>query len=193
MSWVRGHWRNGTWVRAHSRRGGVAAGGVGIVVVAGVVVAVIGGGSASKPESSPGVETRQAVAVRSVVDGDTLRVRLRDGGEERVRLLAVDTPEVGRDGQAGDCYAREAEDLVTELADDAEQIVLVSDPTQPDRDAYDRLLRYVRIDGKDLGQALLEAGVARVWVGDPPAQRVTTYRGAQARAERTGVGLWTEC
>ncbi|MEJ7834396.1 MAG: thermonuclease family protein [Nocardioides sp.] len=192
MGRVKGHLRNGTWVRAHPRRGGAAVGGLGAVAGVALAVAVIGGGTSPKP-ASPEQTTPQAVAVRWVVDGDTLRVRLRNGGEQRVRLLAVDTPEVGRDGRAGDCYAREAAELTTQLVEAADQIVLVSDPTQPDQDDYDRLLRYVRLDGKDLGQQLLEAGAALVWVGDPPAQRVQAYRTAQARAGRSRTGLWAAC
>lgn len=43
---------------------------------------------------------RAAVDVVRVVDGDTIVVA-RDGEEERVRILGIDTPEVARSGQAG--------------------------------------------------------------------------------------------
>jgi endonuclease YncB( thermonuclease family) len=34
-----------------------------------------------------------------------------------------------------------------------------------DRDVYGRLLRDVQVDGADVGEAMVSAGVAREWVG----------------------------
>ena len=41
---------------------------------------------------------------------------------------------------------------------------LAGDPTQPRRDRYGRLLRYVALGGTDLGLAQLRSGNARVVV-----------------------------
>ncbi|MFJ4761298.1 thermonuclease family protein [Kocuria marina] len=45
--------------------------------------------------------------VERVVDGDTLDATIA-GKSTRVRLLNINTPEVARDGQPGECLADEA-------------------------------------------------------------------------------------
>lgn len=93
-------------------------------------------------------EATTSGVVTSVVDGDTLDVE----GVGRVRLVGIDTPEVG---ECGYDQARERlSDLVL-----GEPVTLVTAGVD-DRDRYDRLLRYVDVDGADAGLVLLEEGLA---------------------------------
>jgi len=71
------------------------------------------------------------------------------------------------------------------------EIVLQEQPGD-DRDKYDRLLRYVHIDGVDIGLQLLHDGYARnyPWFEHPRAEE---YKGVELKAQRVGVGLWGEC
>jgi micrococcal nuclease len=124
--------------------------------------------------------------VTHVVDGDTVDVRLDNGRRERVRLIGIDTPEVGQCGFAkASGYAH-----TVALGRTA---VLVGDATQTTRDRYGRLLAYVWAGGRDLGYQQLERGFARVYVYDRPFQRLPAYR----RAERAGRGrpdsIWRGC
>jgi len=41
-----------------------------------------------------GIPTSLTITVTRVIDGDTLDVAAADGGQDRIRLLGVDTPEV---------------------------------------------------------------------------------------------------
>ncbi|GAB3059484.1 thermonuclease family protein [Sediminivirga luteola] len=110
-------------------------------------------------------ERPSAVPVVAIVDGDTIRVDL--GGEtERVRLLGIDTPELGRGGTADEPCAVEARERLAELIGD--QIVLVPDPAQGDRDRYGRLLRYADTpEGVDAGLVLVAEGLADLyWAAD---------------------------
>lgn len=93
--------------------------------------------------------TSQSVTVVHVVDGDT--VHASDGS--KVRLIGYDTPEVG------ECGFDEAKALVADLVLDA-RVDLVNPPQVEDADKYDRVLRYIRVEGVDLGVAVLEAGLA---------------------------------
>lgn len=137
-----------------------------------------------------GADRDRARVVR-VTDGDTLKVRLADGSEEYVRVLGIDTPEVH---EQVECGGPEASAAMAALAPVGSTVRLVSDPTQADRDRYDRLLRYVERGGRDVGKAQIASGHAQVYVhrGDP-FRRTAAYRRAEARSERLGTGLWSRC
>lgn len=98
----------------------------------------------------------EAWRVVSVTDGDTLTVE-RDGVEEHVRLLGIDTPE------REECGYAEARALMTALVGTG-PVTLVQGSAD-DRDRYGRLLRFVDVatpDGTvvDVGLRQLEAGLA---------------------------------
>lgn len=89
--------------------------------------------------------------VTAVVDGDTVRVK---GPEERdlgrIRLLGVNAPEFAHDDISAQCWSKQAHTRLAELTPIGSSVRLVLDPTQADRDAYGRLLRYVLIDDVDV-------------------------------------------
>jgi micrococcal nuclease len=121
--------------------------------------------------------------VSYAVDGDTLQVALASGRRERVRLIGIDTPEVG------ECGYRAAT-LETRRLATGKQVVLRGDATQATRDRYGRLLAYVWLPGgRDLGYQVLRAGLARVYVYDRPFARLDAYR----RAEREGRSRVPRC
>ncbi len=192
MPYVTGHYRSGRWVRGHWRRSAGATGSVTALALGIAVVAAMQGGGGQdrrqQDDAPPATSLRQRASAAAVIDGDTLRVTVR-GAQERVRLLAVDTPEVDQ----YECYADEATTLTAQLVRSADQVVLVVDPTQPDRDRYGRLLRYVRLDGTDLGSSLVESGAAEVWVGTPPAARLDRYRALEGEARAASAGRWGQC
>jgi micrococcal nuclease len=90
--------------------------------------------------------------VIDVVDGDTIDVRGADGREERVRIAGVDTPERGQCGFGPASSAMAA--LVL-----GEEVELIAG-SRDDRDRYDRIIRYVDVDGVDAGLTLIEEGLA---------------------------------
>jgi endonuclease YncB( thermonuclease family) len=120
-----------------------------------------------------------------VVDGDTLHVRV-GGEDETVRIVGIDTPEVG------DCGAAEATDALEDLA--RGRVVLRRDPTQDRRDRYGRLLAYVSAGGADVGERLVRDGWAELFVfEDDPFERVDRYRRAFDRARSAGRGVHGLC
>lgn len=140
---------------------------------------------------SSGATRRDRAVVVRVTDGDTLKVRMADGAEEYVRLIGIDTPEVhGR----RECGGADASRTMKRLAPVGSKVLLVSDPTQADRDRYDRLLRYVERKGRDVGRAQIATGFAQVYVyRNDPFRRTGAYRKAEVRSERLGRGLWARC
>jgi endonuclease YncB( thermonuclease family) len=93
--------------------------------------------------------------VTKVIDGDTIQVLFNDGTQHsvhRVRLIGIDTPEVGR------CGYLEAKNYL-EKRILGETVSLKTGGTS-DQDGLNRLLRYVELNDVDQGLALLESGLA---------------------------------
>lgn len=127
--------------------------------------------------------------VLSVTDGDTIDVRIRHRSEA-VRLIGIDTPEVY--GQA-ECGGHKASHSMKQMLDDGDRVRLVRDRTQSGRDSYDRLLRYVVRNGRDVGRRQVRRGWARVYVYDDPFKRLRAYRRAKRKAKRSDRGVWGQC
>jgi micrococcal nuclease len=104
-----------------------------------------------------------ALVVR-VVDGDTLIVRLDDGREERVRLAAIDAPEISRKNP--DPRGLAAAEFVRRACQGQEVLLLPAGRrTVFPRDRYRRLVARVLVGGQDLGAALVFLGLATAWAG----------------------------
>jgi len=98
---------------------------------------------------SPGMDDGEvAGVVTEVIDGDTLEVE----GVGRVRLIGVDTPE------RGECGFDAASQALADLVEGRSVVLLPG--AADDVDRYDRLLRYVEVDGDDAGLSLIESGLA---------------------------------
>ncbi len=172
-----------------------------LIGLAGVAIAVLtaGGikaalpGAPTGPDPSAGQATQ--VRVTAVVDGDTLRVEDLGGRElGRVRLLGIDAPEVAHPPAPAECYADQATDLLEEeLAPVGSTVQLVTDSDQPDRDRYDRLLRYVDHAGVDVAHELLARGAARRYEAAQDLAREESYSAAAADAQDSDSGLWGPC
>ena len=122
-----------------------------------------------------------------VVDGDTVDAQLTDGRVVRVRLIGIDAPETG------DCARDQATGYMEQLIL-GRNVTLVSDPTQDAVDQFGRSLFYVdRDDALDVGQEMIRAGWAEVFVFDRPFQRLSPYRAAESSAEGDGAGAWRDC
>lgn len=96
---------------------------------------------------SAGQQASQADVIR-VIDGDTVVI----AGDKRVRLIGIDTPE---NGQCGFDEAKQA----------LEKLLISSSATfysgtTSDKDKYDRLLRYIEVEGIDVGLNLISNGFA---------------------------------
>jgi endonuclease YncB( thermonuclease family) len=90
-----------------------------------------------------------AAPIDYVVDGDTIRL---DNGVY-VRLIGIDTPEVGQCGY--DAAKRTLDRLL------GDETAMLNPITVDDTDRYGRLLRYVDTpDGRDAGKILLKRGLA---------------------------------
>jgi len=126
--------------------------------------------------------------VLSVADGDTINVAKPGGGEETVRMLGIDTPEV----YGGvECGGPRASAEMKKLA--VGRVTVTTDPTQDRRDRYGRLLAYINKGSEDLGQRMVAMGLASVYAYDGYFQRFNAYNRAENRATAVDRGSWAHC
>lgn len=125
------------------------------------------------------VDIEPTYLVTKVVDGDT--VELSNG--EKVRLICIDTPEVGED------LYQEAKDKLSLLLLN-KRVILEKDVSETDR--YGRLLRYVFIDDLDINKAMVNSGLARVYRYEPDVKYCDDYVIVENVAKSKKIGLWEE-
>ena len=148
--------------------------------------------SSAPPESTPApTAATSSVTVVAVVDGDTIDVATAEG-EQRVRIIGIDTPEIGRGGDPSECYADEARELVDELLY-GRDVELRADETQADVDAYGRLLRHVIVDGRSAAAETIAAGAGYEYTYDAPYNGQSEHQAAEGAAHAAGLGLWRAC
>jgi micrococcal nuclease len=135
----------------------------------------------------------QSAQVLHIFDGDTFSVRI-DGKVETVRVLGIDAPESGVKYTAKECYSTEATKRAVEILG-GQEVKLVADPTQADRDKYQRLLRYVYLsDGRFFNKIMIEEGFAQEYTfEDKTYQFQAEFQESQAAARQNQSGLWGEC
>ncbi|MFC0360366.1 thermonuclease family protein [Kytococcus schroeteri] len=121
--------------------------------------------------------------VVKVVDGDTLHVRLASG-VERVRVIGLDTPEIG------ECGFREASAGLRNLVAGT-TVTRERDPTQDNRDRYGRLVRHVRMAGGDSAAVrMIRQGLAPEYLYDEPYQNRAAHLAAERAAKAERLGIW---
>ena len=117
--------------------------------------------------------------VTDVVDGDTFTL---DSGE-RVRLIGVDTPEMGEE------YYAEATEHLTALILN-KQVELEGDVSN--RGHYGRLLRYVWIDGMMVNEELVRSGLAESKHYSPDTKYQDILDEAEVKAHDSRLGIWSD-
>lgn len=121
-----------------------------------------------------------------IIDGDTI-----DLNGQRVRYIGIDTPELGRDGEKSDCYAREAADYNRNLAISG-KLRMEKDLSETDK--YNRLLRYVYLDdGRMINEVLVAEGYAKVATYPPDVKYAERFKELERQAKQSGKGLWSGC
>ncbi|CAI9418304.1 thermonuclease family protein [Nocardioides marinus] len=169
---------------------GLAAAAIAALTAGGITATLPGTPTGADPAEGTATQVR----VTAVVDGDTLRVEDLAGRPlGRVRLLGIDAPEVAHPPAPAECYADQATDLLEDLVPVDSTVQLVTDSGQPDRDRYDRLLRYVDHDDVDVAQELLARGAARRYDAAQDLAREDSYSAAAGDAQEAASGLWGSC
>jgi micrococcal nuclease len=137
-------------------------------------------------QSQPGL-----YRVTTFTDGDTLSVDM-NGATEKVRMIGVDTPETKDPRKTVQCYGKAASEFTKNLIGN-NRVRLEADPTNTNRDRYNRLLRYVYLpDGRLVNAEIIKQGYGFAYTYFP-FTKLEEFRGFQKQAEATKVGLWGSC
>ncbi len=128
----------------------------------------------------------EIATVVNVVDGDTIDV-LIDGAEFRVRYIGIDTPETVDPRRPVECFGREASDRNRQLVA-GKRVGLERDVSETDD--FDRLLRYVWVDGRMVNARLVEEGYATAATFPPDVRYAETFVALESHARNEGRGLW---
>jgi micrococcal nuclease len=155
-----------------------------------VVVLAVAGAGCNKDDAAslpPDVGV-----VEAVIDGDTIDIEI-GGGDERVRLIGIDTPELHPDTGVAECMATEARDFTAVHLPAGTEVRLERDIVG--RDDYGRLLAYVFRRGDDvlINELIVAAGYARPLTIAPNDAHRRRFVDAAHTAEASALGLWRTC
>src|SRR3954468_9775605 len=130
------------------------------------LLAALAGGTVLLEQPAASAQSSASAVVASIYDGDTLT--LADG--RRVRLLQLDTPELG----SGECYSRAARTVLLRLVPLGSRGALEVGPSLDRVDRYGRLLRYVHRGRTNVNLELVREGAAAPYFyGGPPGRSAT--------------------
>ncbi|WP_449430736.1 thermonuclease family protein [Pseudomonas putida] len=128
----------------------------------------------------------QVVAVRQVIDGDTLR--LTDG--RSVRMIGINAPEIGRKGRSSEPYAETAKRRLQALVKASDgRVGLV--PGVEAKDKYGRTLAHIYgRNGDNLEAQLLGEGLGYRVAVAPNVRLAGCQQAAERSARKVAAGVW---
>lgn len=128
---------------------------------------------------------QEHIIVRHVVDGDT--VVLGDG--RKLRLIGIDTPEIGRKGARSAPLALEARSTLRRLVGDSPRLVLQHGVRSHDR--YGRDLGHLFLEsGTNLQAWMLQRGLGTHLFVPPESTFTDCYVRAESLARGARLGVW---
>ena len=116
--------------------------------------------------------------VTRVIDGDTFETETG----EKVRLIGINAPEIS------DIFGQESKQYLENLILN-KTISLEIDNLSSDRDRYQRLLRYVLLEGDDINEKMLTDGFAFAYLRYD-FSKSNKYEQAQLYARENNRGIW---
>lgn len=130
------------------------------------------------------VYAAKSTQVVRVIDGDTVILF----GGQTVRLLGINTPEIGYRGKPNEAGAMTAKDDLKSLVLH-KKIYIERDLEQVDQ--YGRTLAYLFLEnGQHINETLLRRGMATLSLHPPNLKYAKPLQLAQHQAEKSRLGLW---
>ena len=123
-------------------------------------------------------EYDEVATLEKVYDGDT--IKLTDG--RKVRLIAINTPEMGHSQRPEQAYAADARDTLRKLFIKNRRVKLKWGKDKKDR--FKRLLAHVFTeDGQNVAALLIRRGLGYEW-------QIDCYFSLEQEAKRASRGIW---
>jgi micrococcal nuclease len=121
-----------------------------------------------------------ATIVTRVIDGDTFEIETG----EKVRLIGINAPEIS------DIFGFESKEYLIKLIE-GKDVDLQSDNLSSKTDRYNRLLRYVILNGEDINHKLILDGYAFAYL-KYKFEKSEFYKDAQLIALNNEFGMWNK-
>lgn len=134
-------------------------------------------------------KNQESVTVRSVIDGDTLKIDYK-GKVETVRLLLIDSPESVHPSKPVQPFGVDASKYLKSLLKENSTVKIEFGEVA--RDKYDRLLAYIWINDIFVNERMVEFGYARVaYINPPNIKYLDQLLTAQEKAQNQKTGIWS--
>ena len=147
----------------------------------------------------PAINTKQVIEqstpglyqVTKFDDGDTIQVDM-EGKKETIRFIGVDTPETHDPRKPIQCFGKAAAAFTKNLIGE-NRVRLEADPTNSNRDRYQRLLRYVYLpNGTLVNKKIIAEGYGFALVSFP-FQKMEEFKAVQVTAREQNKRVWGGC
>lgn len=162
-----------------------------LLVAGAVFIAQQQGWLANPAKTIPSDAQPGLYRVTAFSDGDTIEVDM-NGSRETIRFIGVDTPETQDPRTSVQCFGKVASEFTKTLIG-AHKVRLEADPTNTNRDRYNRLLRYVYLpDGRLINAEIIRQGYGFAYTLFP-FEKVEDFREYERQAREQGLGLWGSC
>ena len=132
---------------------------------------------------SPALAERRSALIARVVDGDTVVT----ADKATLRLVGIDTPELGSRGRAGQPFSRAAKTALEKMVKGRRVEIELAEES---RDRHGRMLVYLHHQGRLINLELVEEGLARVYILGPNTRYGAELIQAERRARAAKKGLW---
>lgn len=123
--------------------------------------------------------------VEQVIDGDTIVL----DGNEHVRLIGIDTPEIHHPTKPTQCYGREASDYLKQRIE-GKEVRLTYGSERLDK--YNRTLGYIYLGHTFINAEMVKKGYAFAYTRFP-FKYDKKFVKLQNKAKRKELGLWRNC
>lgn len=160
----------------------------------GAATALPGNTRAAPSPPPPALGAAIGGRVIHVADGDTVTVLTDAKTEVRVRLAGIDAPEVAHrsesSGSASQAYGDASRRALRGLVH-GRQVEM----TCRSKDRYGRFVCILRLDGGDVGEQQIRAGMAwhfLRYAADQPSAERDRYAAAEREARAARRGLWAD-
>lgn len=135
-------------------------------------------------------KTSVIVTLEKCIDGDTAKLKSENGSVITYRFLAINAPELSNLENEEEPFAMEASKYTCDKLTTADQIKLEFDENANEKDAYDRGLAWVFVDGELLQEELISKGYAKVGYLYDEYKYSARLQEKEEEAKRLKVGIW---
>lgn len=143
----------------------------------------------SNIQSEPSESQAVFYKVVKVIDGDTISVDI-SGKTETIRLIGINTPETVDPRKPVECFGKEASNRAKEVLT-GKSVKLEADSAQSERDKYNRLLRYVFLEGgTNFNKMMISEGFAYEYTYNLSYKYQTEFKQSEKEAKTAQRGLW---